>query len=264
MPKQRLYIDESGDHTLKGVKTSQWDKRYLCLLGCQFEEDYCKKDFHPTLQEFKNRHFGEELDDPVILHREEIAAKAGCFCVLRDSKKNGAFCEELLKLVENTRFTAYVVVLDKISSASRYYGLSDSHPYHNGPLTMLERYCGKLSFSRNVGDVLAEARGAREDQLLKAAYREIHAGGSSFKAASFFQRTLSSKEIKIKPKVANVPGLQLSDLLAYPAKMRMLEEHGRNKPTTGFTKEVADLIEKKYNRRYANAQVSGYGKIFLA
>jgi uncharacterized protein DUF3800 len=167
MPKQRLYIDESGDHTLKGVKTSQWDKRYLCLLGCQFEEDYCKKDFHPTLQEFKNRHFGEELDDPVILHREEIAAKAGCFCVLRDSKKNGAFCEELLKLVENTRFTAYVVVLDKISSASRYYGLSDSHPYHNGLLTMLERYCGKLSFSRNVGDVLAEARGAREDQLLQ-------------------------------------------------------------------------------------------------
>jgi hypothetical protein len=107
-------------------------------------------------------------------------------------------------------------------------------------------------------------RQVNNPELLKAAYREIHAGGSSFKAASFFQRTLSSKEIKIKPKVANVPGLQLSDLLAYPAKMRMLEEHGRNKPTTGFTKEVADLIEKKYNRRYANAQVSGYGKIFLA
>jgi hypothetical protein len=81
--------------------------------------------------------------------------------------------------------------------------------------------------------------------LLKAAYREIHAGGSSYKAASFFQRTLSSKEIKIKPKIANIPGLQLADLLAYPAKMRMLEEHGRNKPATGFTKEMADLFRKE-------------------
>jgi hypothetical protein len=94
-------------------------------------EQYCKETFHPTLQEFKNKHFGEELDDPVILHREEITAKEGCFCVLKDSKKNTAFCDELLQLIEKTQFTSYVVVLDKISSASRYYGLSDSHPYHN-------------------------------------------------------------------------------------------------------------------------------------
>jgi hypothetical protein len=57
--------------------------------------------------------------------------------------------------------------------------------------------------------------------------------------------------------------LQIADLLAYPAKRRILEELGRGSPTSGFTKEVADLIEKKYNRRFVNGQVNGYGKICL-
>lgn len=263
MAKQRLYIDESGDHSIKGVRPTQWDKRYLCLLGCQFDEEYCRQIFSPSLAEFKIKHFGDEFDDPVILHREEIAAKTRPFHVLKDQTKNTLFCSELLKLFEDAQFTAFSVVIDKVSTSGKWYGLSDSHPYHNGLLAMLERYCGKLKFSRNTGDVMAESRGGREDNLLKTAYRAIYDGGSSFYAPEFFQNALSSKEIKIKPKIANIPGLQISDLLAYPAKMRMLEELKRNRPTVGFTKEIADVLEKKYNRRYANNQVNGYGKIFL-
>jgi hypothetical protein len=128
---------------------------------------------------------------------------------------------------------------------------------------MLERYCGWLRFSRQKGDVLAESRGGREDGQLKAVYRQIHQGGTSFRPSQFFQGTLSSKEVKLKPKGANIAGLQIADLLAYPAKRRILEELGRGSPTSGFTKEVADLIEKKYNRRFVNGQVNGYGKICL-
>ncbi len=263
MSKQRLYIDESGDHSVRGIKSCQWDKRYLALLGCQFEEDYCKKHFSAALQEFKTKHFGDELDEPVILHREEISAKTRPFHVLKDPVKNSLFCSELLAFVEQSRFTAYIVVIDKVSTSSKWYGLADSHPYHIGLLAMLERFCGNLAFSRSNGDVMAEARGGREDMQLKAAYRAIYDGGSSFKPSEFFQKTLSTKEIKIKPKTANTPGLQFSDILAYPAKMRLLEEYGRNKPATGFTKEMADVLNKKYNRRYANGRVSGYGKIFL-
>ena len=263
MSKQRLYIDESGDHTVQGVKASQWDKRYLCLLGCQLDEDYCRKRFAPILREFKAKHFGDEFDEPVILHREEIAARKPPFHVLKDCAKNSAYCNELLALVESTQFTAFAVVIDKISTSGKWYGLTDSHPYHIGLLAMLERYCGKLSFSRNIGDVMAESRGGREDTQLKAAYRAVYDGGTSFRPPPFFHKALSSKEIKIKPKIANIPGLQLSDLLAYPAKIRMLEESGRNRPATGFTREMADVLDKKFNRRYANGQVNGYGKVFL-
>jgi hypothetical protein len=84
MPKQRLYIDESGDHSTKGVKDSQWDKRYLCLLGCSFDIDYCRNVFSPMLEALKEKHFGSDWDDPVILHREEMVAKTGPFKVLKD------------------------------------------------------------------------------------------------------------------------------------------------------------------------------------
>jgi len=74
---------------------------------------------------------------------------------------------------------------------------------------------------------------------------------------------LTAGEIKIKPKLANIPGLQLSDHVAYAAKRRILEENGRAKALTGFEKEVADVLEGKYNRHLYNGRVNGYGKVFL-
>jgi len=264
MSKQRLYVDESGDHTVKGVKASQWDKRYLGLFGCSFEFDYCREVFNPTIEALKKTHFGDEMDDQVILHREEIKRRVGAFNVLLSKENNDAFCADFLRLVNESKFRAFIVLIDKLGCSNHYYGLPESQPYHIGLLTMMERYCGWLSFSRQDGDVLAEARGEREDTQLKAAYREIYAGGTSYKPSSFFQRTLSSREIKIKSKLANIPGLQFADLLAYPAKMRMLEDRGIVRPTSGFTREVADALESKYNRRFANSQVAGYGKIYIA
>jgi hypothetical protein len=38
---------------------------------------------------------------------------------------------------------------------------------------------------------------------------------------------LTSKEIKLKPKNANIAGTQLADLLAYPLKQEILVENGR-------------------------------------
>lgn len=262
-PSQRLYIDESGDHTTKGVTLAQWDKRYLCLYGISLNLNYCRDFFNPRIEELKLRHFADEPDDPVILHREQMVAKVGPFAVLRDAMKNAAFREDFMRLVDESRFRAFAVLIDKISTGSRFYGLSDSHPYHIGLLAMLERYCGWLRFSNQRGDVLAESRGGREDKQLKAAYREIHQGGSRFRSPQFFQGSLSSGEIKLKLKEANIAGLQLADLLAYPAKRRILEEQGKGSPTSGFTKELADLLEKKYNRRFYNDQVAGYGKICL-
>jgi len=260
MPKQRLYIDESGDHTVRAVTQSQWDKRYLCLLGCALDFDYCRDTFQAAFEALKRRHFAHDLDEPVILHREDLVAKRGPFKVLHDPAINKAFCEDLLGFIADTKMTAYAVVIDKLAIQTRYYGPISSHPYHIGLLAMLERYCGSLSFSRKTGDVLAEARGGREDQLLKSAYMSIYTGGTSYRPGEFFQKTLTSREIKIKPKMQNIPALQLADLLAHPIKRRILEECGISPPATGFAKEMADVVEAKFNRRYANGQVKGYGK----
>ena len=125
----------------------------------------------------------------------------------------------------------FAVVIDKLTTATRYYGPVSTHPYHIGLLAMMGRYCGWLKFSRTTGDVLAEARGGREDLLLKSAYLSIHSGGTSYRPSTFFEKTLTSKEMKVKPKTQNIAALQMADLLAHPIKRRILEECGIAPPS---------------------------------
>ncbi len=68
MARYRLYLDESGDHAVRGVRPSDGDKRHLVLFGCALNLDYCHSAFLPALEAFKQSHFGNDLDDPVILH----------------------------------------------------------------------------------------------------------------------------------------------------------------------------------------------------
>jgi len=261
--KQRLFLDESGDHTVREFNPKQWDKRYLCLFGCSFDVEHYRKKWQPDFEEFKRRHFGGDPEDPVILHREELKAKHGLFSVLRDQAKCDAFNKELLEIADKAPFRGFAVVIDKFSIAEKHFGPVGTHPYHVGILALLERYCGWLHFGKQTGDVLAEARGGREDQQLKAAYVAVYSGGTRFNAANFFQKVLSSTEIKIKPKVQNIAALQLADMLAYPAKRRILGELNWAPAPTGFTNELAQAIERKYNRRFADNKVLGYGKIVI-
>lgn len=263
MSRQRLYLDESGDHSAKGLRPTQWDKRYLCLFGCSFELELCRQKFAPTFQDFKRRYFAGDEDDPVVLHREHIKAKCGPFSTLRDPQICKAFDEELLDMVSKAPFRAFAVVIDKLSIEAKHFGPVGAHAYHIGLLALLERYCGWLRFGKWTGDVLAESRGGREDLQLKAAYEAIYFGGTKYYPPKFFQNTLTSREIKIRPKIQNIAALQLADLLAYPAKRKILFELNLAPPLTGFTREIAEVVEKKYNRRFNTGQVIGYGKIMV-
>jgi hypothetical protein len=109
--------------------------------------------------------------------------------------------------------------------------------------------------------MLAESRGKREDLQLKAAYESLLSGGTTYHPGRFFQSALTSKEIKIKPKSQNIAGLQLADLLAYPAKRKILYDSNLAPALTGFTREMAEVIEGKYNRKFSTGQIDGYGKI---
>jgi Protein of unknown function (DUF3800) len=259
----RLYIDESGDHTFRSQVSAQWDKRYLCLLGCCFEWNYYRDEFCVALEKLKTEHFGSDPDDPVILHREDMIAKRGPFSILRDVAKNDAFRQAFLALIDSSKFRIFAVVVDKRGTLGKTFGPLPSHPYHIGVWAMMERYCGWLNFTKSSGDVLAECRGTREDEQLKAAYEAVYKGGTRFRASDFFQSALTTKEIKLKKKQHNVAGLQMSDLLAYPVKRRMLAESKRGPALTGFTKTLAESVERKYNRHIYHGRVSGYGKIWL-
>ncbi len=114
------------------------------------------------------------------------------------------------------------------------------------------------------GDVMAESRGRTEDKQLKAAYTVLHESGTFFHDVAFFQRAVTSKQLKLKPKSANIAGLQVADLLAYPCKQEILVDEGRlDDPGDVFGREICRCIETKYNRRFSDGRVRGYGQVFL-
>lgn len=262
--KFRLYVDESGDHSFRAISGAEWRKRYLFLFGCAFEVSYYESTFRKSVKEFKAKHFGEEdPDERVILHREDIVQKRPPFDCLLDAEKANAFDQDLFELIKKAWFTAFAVVIDKHTAQARHFATLPFDPYHVGMLAMMERYCGMLRFLNSVGDVLGECRDGNEDRQLKAAFSTVYNVGTRFHDPQFFQGVLTSKELKVKPKAHNIEGLQLADILAHPAKQQILAERNVATALFGFSAKLATLIEAKYNRRYANQQVDGYGKIFL-
>jgi hypothetical protein len=282
----RLYIDESGDHSYgkKELRKLQIefkdrtidypmdhypelekeDKRYLGLTGCIIETEKYRSIFHPKFEDLKQKHFPHNPDEPLILHRKDIINKRGPFWRLRDLEKEKSFNEDLLSLFEEMDYTVITVVIDKKVHIERYEG-SAYHPYHYCLSALLERYCGFLHFYNAKGDVLGESRGGTEDRQLKDAYNCIYDGGTQFRRPDFFHSGLTSKEIKLKSKQANIAGIQLADLLAYPLKQEILAENGRipDIPDELFGKKVCEIVKKKYNRHFYDGRIYGYGKVFL-
>jgi len=262
MKRYRLYIDESGAHTYSELEDPA--KRYLGLTGIFVEGEYYRTTFQPGMERLKQKHFPHNPDEPVILHREDIINRRGLFWRLRDVEREQAFNEDLLQFIEEQDYRVITVVIDKKTHIERY-GEAAYHPYHYCLVAMLERYCGYLNFRNAQGDVLAESRGGTEDQQLKVAYRAVYNAGTQWRGTEFFQRSLTSSEIKLKQKLRNIAGLQLADLLAYPSKQEILiEERVINDPGDNFGKQICQRIQIKYNKQEYEQRIKGYGKIFLS
>ena len=257
----RLYVDESGDHTYTSLEAAH--RRYLALVGCFFDLQHYQESFQPQLEELKARFFRHDPDEPVILHREDLINARGSFRFLLDPEVRNSFNSALLSVIWGAAFKIIAVVIDKKAHVDRY-GDAAWHPYHYCLAVMLERYCGYLHFCRGKGDVVAESRGKREDMQLKEEYERIYRQGTHRRSAQWFQLVLTSHELKVKPKSKDIAGLQLTDLIAHPAKQEVLLERGRLAEVSGsFGQEICKMLASKYNRHLYSAQLWGYGKILL-
>ncbi len=254
----RLYVDESGDHVFN--KLDEPSHRYLCLLGVWFKAtDYLP--FHTELEAFKQQHVPHNPDEPLVLHREDIVSRRGPFWRLRDPERRAAFDQDLLALLARSRFVHVAVVIDKLALRDAYQ--TPGHPYHLAIGFLLQRYCGYLNHVNRVGDVMAESRGGREDGLLKDSYAWVFERGAWMVRAETFQRALTSRQLKLKPKAANVAGLQLADLLVKPIKNMILAErgHGPAQPSA-FEEELLRVVRPKLNHHLYDGRVEGYGTVF--
>ena len=250
-------MNESGDHVFRD--TEEPAHRFLCLLGCWFQNPAYLR-FHDALERFKSVHLTHHPDEPVTLHREDIinarkSFKALCVPVVRES-----FDNDLLQVVQEADFRIFAAVIDK-DLLRKSYGDASAHPYHLALGFMLQRFAGYLNHYNRVGDVMAESRGGTEDRLLKDSYQRVYQRGVwGVTNANFFQSALTSKEIKLKQKSANIAGLQLSDLLAHPVKQWISNRNALTKAqATPFAQKLIAIAEKKFNRHEYEDRTEGYG-----
>ncbi len=258
--KFRLYIDESGTHNYS--VSNDIDQRYLGLMGLIIDDEANVKVLQPGLLGLK-RLIADDPDELPILHREDIINKRGAFGKLNDEAIKKEFNERFISLLKEMDYIICTVVLDKKSHYERYQKAA-LHPYHYCLDVLLERYTFCLEEHEGQGDVIAEARGKREDTALKAKYKEFYLGGTYFRHPYHIQKSLTSRELKVKPKTAMIAGLEFADLLSLAAKLDTLYSYEKiSTLKDNFCKIVIDNTQDKY-RRSPTGNPKGFGKKLIS
>lgn len=261
MSLYRIYIDETGNHDL--THADDPNQRYLALTGVLIESQYNTSVFQPELDAIKRQFFKHDPDTPVIFHRKEIVNRRPPFDALIDPDVEMQFNAAVLNRLEDWQYQVITVVIDKKSHRDQY-SVWRYHPYHYCLAVMLERYILFLHYGNHRGDVMVESRGRVEDEKLKDSFRRLYQDGTDRIPAERWQERLTSMELKVKPKTANIPGLQLADLIAHPSRREILLDNkliADDRDTFG-NKICAILRDDKYLRS-RTGQISGYGKKLL-
>jgi hypothetical protein len=254
-----MYVDEVGNPDLESSDIP--NHRFLSLSGVICDLDFATDILHPEMEALKAKHFGSHPDEPIVLHRKEIMNAEYPFRNLCDREARIAFDEDLLNCLAKWDFTVITVCLDK-KRHKETYTTWRYDPYHYCLAVLLERFNFWLNRHACHGDVMAESRGGREDRRLKDSFSRLWQQGTEFVEPAQFQKSLTSSQLKVKNKSANVSGLQLADLIANPSRAEILSErHLLGRPLAAFSKRIIDILQCKYDCDPLHTSI--YGKKFI-
>jgi Protein of unknown function (DUF3800) len=253
----RIFIDEVGNHDLKS--SDDPNHRYLSLTGVIMRLDYELEGFTTALNAVKQDIFGTTN---IILHRRDILTAKPPFEALNNEATRAHFDELVLKLMGTASYRAFTVVIDKHEHQHKY-AVWRFHPYHYCLTVTLERYVQFLSKFHQPGDVMVESRGKKENMQLEKAYKHIYQNGSDHVPSTLFQQHLTSRELKIRQKAANIAGLQLADLIANPSCRDLICEKTGAQMMAEFGKEVVEVLKKKRYLRSPTGKIPGWGTKWL-
>ena len=259
MKKYRIYIDEVGNNDLASSENP--NHRYLSLTGVIFDLEYVKNVLRPKIENLKQKYFEYHPDEPPIFHRKELVNKKYPFSILKNKEIEKKFNVDFLSLLKELDCTIISVLIDKLEHQSKYKTWKFD-PYHYCMEIIIERYFFFLSNNIAIGDVMFESRGGKEDMRLKKSFKKIWHAGTHFVEPERLHNNLSSCELKIKPKVLNISGLQIADLVAHSARRVMFRKYGidEGKRFT-FGDEIIKIITEKFYK--GKSGIEGYGIKFL-
>src|SRR5262245_39268250 len=209
--RYRLFFDETGNGDLHAARKDP-NQRYLSLTGIVIRQDFHDNYTTRRLARLKTDIFG---NSQLVLHRREIMSREGAFAALNDNHLRAQFDARFAALVAEVPAPTFTVSIDKQEHLEKYKVWQFS-PYHYVLTCLLERFVLWLNRTGNVSDAMGEARNPTHDAQLRRAFRYFHKHGTSVKPA-VIQRCLTSKELRLESKKANITGLQIADLLAHPA-----------------------------------------------
>lgn len=259
--KYRIYIDEVGNSDMKS--SSIPDHRFLCLAGVIFDLDYVRDVFQPDMEALKAKYFHSHPDEPVILHRKELVYRKNAFSVLKEPLIEKAFNTEFLSLIAKWDFKVLAVVLDKLEHNEKYGNSWKYDPYHYCQEILIDRYRLFLKTNSVRGDVMIESRSGKEDLRLKNSFRELTEKGTQYLKSEELMELLTSRDLKVRSKMANIAGLQLADLLAHTMRRFAFQELFEicDEKTT-FSDEILKVLKTNKIFNYKGKFI-GYGIIKL-
>ena len=246
MAQYHLFMDESGDHSLKSVDSNF---PVFVLVGVLVEDgEYVR--ICSQVDELKRKYFGST---DVILHSRDIRKCNGAFKVLFDLSVKQKFYTELERILSTANYKIVASAINKEKHIERYGRLADD-PYEIALTFVLERILFETDGNQEQTSlkVMIEGRGDKEDASLAKRYNEILYRGTGQVTADRLRRTYEEGLI-VRKKRDNDCGLQLADLCAYPIARYIMNN---NEPNPAF-----DVIKSKI--RSGARGYMGYGiKVF--
>ncbi len=212
-----MFVDECGDQNLSNFDPS-FPIFTLCGVIVSHEQNQA---LNKKISELKQKIWGT---DGVILHSRDIRKCQGNFVKLFDLDVKKAFYDEIDSILGEDG--AYKIVScsilkeDYIRQFGRFndvYGQSLSH--------LVERaifYLDDLNIEGGYDlNIFAEMRGKKEDSSLLTYYNRLRDNGTYWVTPERIKDRV--KRFDFLSKKANVAGLQVADMVAYPITRHILE-----------------------------------------
>ena len=216
-----LYLDETGD---RGLLNFNPQYPVLGLCGVVIDDKAYRSDIVPALDALKIATFGTAQ---LTLHYSAIMKKSGPYALFRDAARLHAFERDLANLVSRLPIAVVAAVINK----QEYVNLAVPRPpkdptwprdlYLLAADFVVERFVELLEQRQGIGGrFVAEARGRREDDQLRAHYLSTLQKPTQFYSPERF--SILPGEIEFKTKDDRVAGLEIADLFAPQIATRTL------------------------------------------
>lgn len=215
-----VYLDECGSHSLSAKEPFG-----AFVLAATLIRNDNLAEVDRDFRDWKRVNLGDAAKN---IHEPDVRKGKGPFNCGGDRARQDEIRRELASLLRRLDFVVIACVLDR-GRYLRDFGTSppdDSLPNHPYLMTLhflMERVVMALDGHLGGGraQVVAEARGPREDALLQYEYARLHLDGTAYVSAAWFRNQLTPG-IEFVSKRDNVTGVQLADLAARPCGEKVL------------------------------------------